>query len=72
VTLKGEKKRGERKEGVRIYREELRGGRFQRTVQLPLPVDADKVEAMLRDGVLRVKLPKREELKPRQISVKAN
>jgi len=70
VTLKGEKHRT----GERGSRRDLRGdfsyGKFQRTVQLPLAIDADKVEAMLKDGVLRIILPKREELKPRQISVK--
>ncbi len=40
-------------------------------MQLPLAIDPDKVEAVLKDGVLRIILPKREELKPREISVKA-
>jgi HSP20 family protein len=70
LTLKGEKKRADGREGARVYREEARGGRFQRTLQLPLAVDADKIEAVLRAGVLRVTLPKREELKPRQVAVK--
>jgi len=34
-------------------------------------VDPDKVDAVLKDGVLQIALPKDEELKPRQISVKA-
>jgi HSP20 family protein len=46
-------------------------GRFQRTIQLPLPVDPDHVDAVLKDGVLKVVLPKHAELKPRQIAVKA-
>lgn len=54
-----------------MYREEVRGGRFQRTLQLPVAVDPDRIEAVLKDGVLHVTLPKREELKPRQITVKA-
>lgn len=69
VTLKGEKKqRGERSG----YRGGFSHGTFQRTVQLPLAIDPDKVEAVLKDGVLRIILPKREELKPRQIAVKTN
>ncbi len=71
LTLKGEKKKEERREGTRVYREEVRGGRFQRTLQLPVAVDPDRIEAVLKDGVLHVTLPKREELKPRQITVKA-
>ncbi len=71
LTLKGEKKPSGAKEGSDTYREEMKEGRFQRTLQLPLPVDPDKVDAALKDGVLKVVLPKREELKPRQIAVKA-
>ena len=70
VTLKGEKRRRAEHGNRRDYRGEFSFGKFQRTVQLPLAIDADKVEAVLKDGVLRIILPKREELKPRQISVK--
>jgi len=46
-------------------------GRFQRALELPKPVDANNVTASYKDGILTVKLPKTEESKPRQISVKA-
>jgi HSP20 family protein len=71
VTLKGEKRRKPGGGNPRDYRGEFSYGKFQRTVQLPLAIDPAKVEAVLKDGVLRIILPKREELKPRQISVKA-
>jgi HSP20 family protein len=71
LTLKGEKKPGRSKDGGSTYREEMREGRFQRTLQLPLAVDPDKVEAVLANGVLKVTLPKHEELKPRQITITA-
>jgi HSP20 family protein len=70
LTLKGERKAAEKK-SARTYREETHAGRFQRTLQLPLAIDADRVEAVLKDGVLRIVLPKHEELKPRQIAVQA-
>lgn len=70
LTIKGEKKRGPDAGEGQSYREEMRSGRFQRTLQFPLPVDGTKVDATLKDGVLRVVLPKQEEHKPRQISVK--
>jgi HSP20 family protein len=70
VTLKGEKRRLSSQGDRRDLRGEFSSGTFQRTVQLPLAIDPDKVEAVLKDGVLRIILPKREELKPRQISVK--
>jgi HSP20 family protein len=70
LTLKGEKRSGGGN-GADRYRGETREGRFQRTLQLPLVVDPDKVEAVLKDGVLRITLPRHEEAKPRQIAVKA-
>jgi HSP20 family protein len=69
LTIKGEKKAAETADGT--YRGGMKSGVFQRTLQLPLAVDADKVDATLKDGVLRIVLPKHETLKPRQISVKA-
>ena len=43
----------------------------RRTLTLPFPVDADKVEARLENGVLRIKLAKHESARPRKIEVKA-
>ena len=44
-------------------------GQFERMIQLPFAVQADKVKATYRDGVLEVRLPKAEEVKPRTIKV---
>ena len=52
-----------------IRRERL-FGRFKRSLQLPYRVQADKVEAVLNNGILRIKLLKSEEAKPRKITVK--
>jgi HSP20 family protein len=71
LTLKGEKKSSPYGQGKRALRGEMNAGRFQRTLRLPLAVDPDKVEAVLKDGVLRIALPKHGELQPRQIAVKA-
>ena len=46
-------------------------GTFERSVQLSMPVQTDKVTASYREGVLEVKLPKAEELKPREIKIDA-
>jgi HSP20 family protein len=71
LTLSGEKKEtDERKEGE-FYHSERRYGTFRREIALPSGVDADKVEAKYRDGVLTVTLPKSEEAKPRKIEVKS-
>jgi len=74
LTLKGrrEQKSGEeegKKKGKRYQREERFYGTFHRTVPFPMPVDADNIDAKLKDGVLYVTLPKREETKPKKIRV---
>jgi len=71
LTIKGERKESGLSENGNLYRTDRRAGKFQRTLQLPLPVNPGQVEAFLKDGVLRIVLPKQEELKPRQITVKA-
>lgn len=71
LTIKGEKKYEKREKDARYYRNELWEGSFQRTLSLPAGVDSDKVDAELKDGVLTITLPKKEEHKPKQITVKA-
>jgi HSP20 family protein len=70
LTIKGEKKSEAPTENGRVFKAGLGSGRFQRTIQLPMPVDPDRIEAVLADGVLKVILPKKEENKARQIAVK--
>jgi HSP20 family protein len=53
------------------HRQERQFGEFVRTIPLPYPVDPNKVEARLEQGVLGVKLAKHESAKPRKIPVKA-
>lgn len=54
-----------------FHRRERPAGAFQRTVRLPIDVDASKVQATLRDGVLTISLPMAEAAKPRKIAVQA-
>jgi HSP20 family protein len=70
LTVKGER-RFEQHEGndESWHRVERVYGKFERTVQLAVPVQADKVTATYRDGVLEVKLPKAQEVKPREIKI---
>jgi HSP20 family protein len=58
-------------EGVTYHRRERPVGEFSRVVRLPVEVDAERVEADLRDGVLTISLPKAESAKPRKINVTA-
>ena len=71
LTIKGEKKDEKVADKTKVYRKETWEGSFQRTISLPTTVDADKVEATYRDGVLRVILPKRDEAKTRRIALKS-
>ena len=51
------------------HRIERWSGTFERHVQLPIPVQADKIRASYRDGVLEIRLPKLDEVKPREIKI---
>ena len=70
LTLRGEKKEDKERKDGKVYRRETWSGSFQRTLSLPLSVDAGNAKADLKDGVLTLVLPKREEAKPKQITVK--
>jgi len=69
LTLKGEKKREDEKEGTNYYRIERCCGSFTRSFALPNTVDANKVKAAFRDGVLTITLPKTEEAKGKEIPI---
>ena len=69
LTIKGEKHGEQAKEETKYYRRESWSGSFQRSIALSESVDPDKVEAELKDGVMTIRLPKREELKPKQIAI---
>ena len=56
-------------EGYAAHRTERGSASFSRSFTLPYDVDAGKVEATLKDGLLRMKLPKSEAAKPRQIAI---
>ncbi len=69
LTVSGERKHErEGKEGE-TFRSERYFGKFQRSVSVPAAVDAGKVTASYKDGVLLIDLPKAEEAKPKQIQV---
>ncbi|MBV9008466.1 MAG: Hsp20/alpha crystallin family protein [Verrucomicrobia bacterium] len=68
LTISGERK-SEISEADKAARTECYVGKFRRSVSLPTQVDANKVSANYRDGILTVTLPKAEEAKPKQIQV---
>jgi HSP20 family protein len=69
LTVSGERKLQEEKEGKNYLHRERAYGRFTRSFQMGKNVQADKISATYKDGVLRITLPKAEEVKPRQIEV---
>ena len=72
LTIKGEhKEESETKDGE-YWLKERRYGTFSRTFTIPVEVKSDKAEAAFENGVLTLTLPKAEEIKPKQIKVKAN
>jgi HSP20 family protein len=70
LTLSGNRAADEVDDGARYHRRERNFGKFSRTVQLPFPVDADKVDATFTNGVLNISLPQSEDSKPKKIPVK--
>ena len=69
LTIKGEKRFSNEVKEDQFHRIERRYGTFSRSFSLPSSVDATKIAADHRNGVLTVRLPAREEAKPRQIKV---
>ncbi len=58
-------------ENVTWYYRELPNGQYHRELTLPAMVQTDKVDATLQNGILTLKLPKAEEVKPKKIQIKA-
>ena len=69
LTISGRKKEEATEEGEGHYRSERRYGMFRRTIPLAASVDAEKVEANYRDGVLELHMPKSEKMKAKKIEI---
>jgi HSP20 family protein len=74
VTIKGEVKPENEGEStgddkIKWHRREIRKAAFQRTVNFPVDVEADKANAEFENGVLMLTLPKAEVVKPKQIKI---
>ena len=71
LTLSGERKASFEDDNGSYHRSERAHGRFSRSFTLPATVDATRISATYKDGVLTIRVPQREEAKPKQISVEA-
>ena len=70
LTVSGELKSEELNEGDQFHLQERRYGHFSRSINLPVPVKGDEIEAVYENGVLTLNVPKMEEVKPKRISIK--
>jgi len=70
LTIKGETKAEEEEKGANYIRRERRYGSFSRSVSIPTNVVADKAVADFSKGILTLRLPKAEEVKPKRIQIK--
>jgi HSP20 family protein len=69
LTLRGERKFDQETKQENYHRVERRHGTFSRSFTLPNTVDPSRISAAYKDGILTIRLPQREEAKPKQIDV---
>jgi HSP20 family protein len=69
LTLRGERKHEAEIKEERYHRRERSYGSFQRAFWLPTTVDAEKIQASFKDGVLELRLPKSDAAKPKRIAI---
>ena len=70
LTIKGERKMEKEEKGETYHRVERSYGSFCRSFTLPAQVEAEKIEANFKDGLLNIKIPKAEEKIPKKIEIK--
>ena len=70
LTISGRRQEENKEEGEQFYAYERSYGSFSRSFTLPEGIDAEHVQADLKDGVLNVVLPKKPEVQPKRIALK--
>ena len=71
LTIKGEIKDDQEFDQAQYHVRERRYGAFSRSISLPSGIQSDQISANYEDGVLKLHLPKAEEVKPKRIQIKA-
>jgi HSP20 family protein len=69
LTISGERKAESIARDTRVHRQERENGCFVRTIELPFPVQVDRVDAKLERGILNIYAPRMEADKPKKISI---
>ncbi|MFA5033310.1 MAG: Hsp20/alpha crystallin family protein [bacterium] len=69
VTIKGERKQASEEKGENYYRVERKFGTFLRTIGLPVEIKPDMIDATLKDGILEIKMPKKEIKKSKKVQI---
>jgi HSP20 family protein len=69
LSITGQSVEERTEEGASHHVREIRRGRFSRSVTLPNGLEADRTEATFENGVLRLRIPKAEQVKPKQIRI---
>lgn len=69
VTIKGERKQISEEKGENYYRAERKLGTFSRTINLPVEIKPDVIDATLKDGILEIKMPKKEIKKSKKVQI---
>lgn len=72
LTIKAQHREQQEDRRKGYYRREIRYGTYQRSIALPMGVDADKAKATFKDGMLHLMLPKAESMRPKQIRVEGD
>ncbi len=69
LSISGERKIEAENDGVKYHRREREAGKFSRIITMPTEIEPDRIEAKLEHGVLTIRVPKAEAVKPRQITI---
>ncbi len=70
VTISGERKPFVEQKGQIVHRTELGSGKFSRTLELPVDIDPNNIDAQCKDGIMQITLAKAEHAKPKRIEIK--
>ncbi len=71
LTIQGEIKKEEETKKENYYYRERAYGNYARTISLPAEIDKEKISARFKNGILEITMPKKPEVKPKEITIEA-